>query len=528
MSDYFYNPLKRDLTMVKGDTMSFAFQLQGLGEATRPEGLILTCKETIEDNDPLFEVSLHDTISLRSYDSENDILTYCVRIPPEKTEDLELGRYFYDIELRVNGDVITLMKGRLTLDYEVTSDYTPTPPAPEYEDGDPVKYPIENIVVGKVKLYTEEYISEIGSKIQELLSSEDQYTTQEMSDALDSVNTDIIAIQEALNTVIGYPEGTVIPLSDMSTVIINQVVGYDISIENNIDMFREVKGWKSTDEDLIAWVQYIGDDHFFIYPAKEKIAIQAIFNASGCSRSKGLGLGGMYYHPTSGGEANMPRIGYEETYPYTVSGVPFGYPVMTGLSYSSRYITFDFSNMSVYGGYLSQFYGLNTETTHPLFVAQYSNKRKLSLNAFAQDNYTLDQLVKITAGGAQQGYGYTFDDISEAYIVKRPSSPSVNVVFIFGQETNYPRFNESGKLTNGGSYFWHTGNLIYTAASIPTITTQYSSNFEGFFNSDFDLNDETTFENMIYNTRDIVDNDGNVVIPANISVDTIKSWFNNM
>ena len=125
---YFYNPIHRDLTMVRGDVLSFAFQVQGLKGQT-PEAITFTCKETIESENKLFEVNLSNTIKYRSYDKKNDILTYTLRIPPYLTENIDLGRYFYDLEILINGDVITILKGRLTLDYDLSKVIDPpTPP----------------------------------------------------------------------------------------------------------------------------------------------------------------------------------------------------------------------------------------------------------------------------------------------------------------------------------------------------------------------------------------------------------------
>lgn len=119
--DYFYNVLKKDITMVKGDTMSFGFQLQGL-DGSVPSDIIFSCKNNPEDEDAVFKCSLseEDGVWLDSEDTVHDILTYGVRVAPAKTEDLNTGRYFYDLEIAVNNDIFTLMKGRLLIEYDVT------------------------------------------------------------------------------------------------------------------------------------------------------------------------------------------------------------------------------------------------------------------------------------------------------------------------------------------------------------------------------------------------------------------------
>ena len=48
-----------------------------------------------------------------------DTLTYGVRVAPELTEGVEYGKYFYDLQLEINDDVLTLMKGKLSIEWEV-------------------------------------------------------------------------------------------------------------------------------------------------------------------------------------------------------------------------------------------------------------------------------------------------------------------------------------------------------------------------------------------------------------------------
>ena len=116
---FFYNAIRQDLAMVHGDTLAFGFQMKGL-EGDEPDEIVLSVKENLEDDEALITVSTDDSIILRSYDSVNDILTYVVRIPPQKAQELATGRYYYDLVVYVDSDVITLMKGRLMVDYSVS------------------------------------------------------------------------------------------------------------------------------------------------------------------------------------------------------------------------------------------------------------------------------------------------------------------------------------------------------------------------------------------------------------------------
>ena len=118
MADVFNNSIQRPITMVKGDTLSFGFQVTGLN-GQRPDAIYFSCKEHIEDDEHVFSISLGNGISERSYDQTTDTLTYGVRVAPELTESVELGKYFYDLEMDINDDVLTLMKGSLSIEWEV-------------------------------------------------------------------------------------------------------------------------------------------------------------------------------------------------------------------------------------------------------------------------------------------------------------------------------------------------------------------------------------------------------------------------
>ena len=217
-SGFFFNAINRDIEMVRGDTCSFAFQLKGL-EGERPEAVYFTCKSSVEDTTPLFQLTLDNTIDERSYDPETDIITYSVRIPPDKTAGVDPGRYYYDLEVQVNADVFTLMRGRLAIDYDVTTGTTPQPPY--YRDGDAEEYPKEDIPSGTKRAYTEQIISNIAQEINEINDAEDALTTAEMVTALFTIKGYIGGISTAINSLTGG--STPIELADMASVITDEL-----------------------------------------------------------------------------------------------------------------------------------------------------------------------------------------------------------------------------------------------------------------------------------------------------------------
>ncbi len=114
----FLNALNQDIDMVRGDTVAFNFQLEGL--AGDEPTFNFTCKDKPNGN-TYITAELDDGITLEEYDETTDIATYSVSIAPTKTASLDLARYYYDLQMTLNDDVITLMRGRLTLLYEVTN-----------------------------------------------------------------------------------------------------------------------------------------------------------------------------------------------------------------------------------------------------------------------------------------------------------------------------------------------------------------------------------------------------------------------
>jgi hypothetical protein len=114
----YLNSITQNIEMVRGDTLAFNFQLEGL-EGEEPD-FTFTCKETPE-GEVVFNAEIGEGISLVDYDLTTDLTTYGVRIAPGKTERLDIAIYYYDLEMRLNGDVVTLMRGKLTLLYDITN-----------------------------------------------------------------------------------------------------------------------------------------------------------------------------------------------------------------------------------------------------------------------------------------------------------------------------------------------------------------------------------------------------------------------
>lgn len=109
---------KTNLEMIKGDTLSFAVEIEFDENPQKLEKAFFTCKKNLDDGDVVFQKALEDGISFRK--QERYKMYYVVRIAPEDTKDIEAGHYFYDMQIEINGDVFTILTGALKVRYGIT------------------------------------------------------------------------------------------------------------------------------------------------------------------------------------------------------------------------------------------------------------------------------------------------------------------------------------------------------------------------------------------------------------------------
>ena len=107
--------MEQNIEITRGDTASFNLQFVDFaGDLEHDvQDMFLTVKEDINGS-AIFQKSLGNGIS-KVIDN-----VYVVRIAPEDTEDLNLGYYYYDFEVKINDDVFTLLKGVMQITYDVT------------------------------------------------------------------------------------------------------------------------------------------------------------------------------------------------------------------------------------------------------------------------------------------------------------------------------------------------------------------------------------------------------------------------
>lgn len=109
---------KTNFEMIKGDTLSFAVEIEFDDKPQELEKAFFTCKKNLDDGDVVFQKTLEDGISFRK--QERNKMYYVVRIVPEDTKDIEAGHYFYDMQIEINSDVFTILTGALKVRYGIT------------------------------------------------------------------------------------------------------------------------------------------------------------------------------------------------------------------------------------------------------------------------------------------------------------------------------------------------------------------------------------------------------------------------
>lgn len=100
-----------NLCMVRGDTLAFSFEVEGIDTL---DTAYFSCKANADDTEYVFQKSLTDGISLVETGK------YRVRVAPEDTSNIEVGSYYYDLEIGANSDIFTILKGVLKVEQDVT------------------------------------------------------------------------------------------------------------------------------------------------------------------------------------------------------------------------------------------------------------------------------------------------------------------------------------------------------------------------------------------------------------------------
>lgn len=98
------------IKLTRGDTLSFGVEIDGVDEL---DTAFFTCKKDVNESTVLFQKSLNNGIVKQGN-------AYAVRVAPADTKDAEIGKYFFDLQIGVNDDVFTILKGILEITYEVT------------------------------------------------------------------------------------------------------------------------------------------------------------------------------------------------------------------------------------------------------------------------------------------------------------------------------------------------------------------------------------------------------------------------
>ena len=110
--------MKTNLELIRGDTLSFAFEVEFDEAPQKLEKVDFTCKTNLDDDAVVFHKGLGNGINFSKQDGTK--LYYIVRIAPEDTKNLETGMYYYDLQIELNGDVFTILNGALKIESDVT------------------------------------------------------------------------------------------------------------------------------------------------------------------------------------------------------------------------------------------------------------------------------------------------------------------------------------------------------------------------------------------------------------------------
>lgn len=108
----------QNMAWMRGDTAHIGIRIINI----TPDELTFSVKRYKADRQYVIQKTLGNGIepTVPKQGDPAGALRYIVTIDPEDTEELASGGYYYDLEAIINGDVLTLLIGEVTIAPDVT------------------------------------------------------------------------------------------------------------------------------------------------------------------------------------------------------------------------------------------------------------------------------------------------------------------------------------------------------------------------------------------------------------------------
>lgn len=111
------NYYKKDINHVRGDTFSIGLKIEDFEQAL--DNVYFTCRDSLsDDSNLLFQKSLGEGITL--VEEHGHTYSYAVRVAPSDTRNIASGTYYYDMQININEDIFTVMKGKFIIEQDAT------------------------------------------------------------------------------------------------------------------------------------------------------------------------------------------------------------------------------------------------------------------------------------------------------------------------------------------------------------------------------------------------------------------------
>ena len=169
----------------------------------------------------------------------------------------------------------------------------------------------------------------------------------------------------------------------------------------------------------------------------------------------------------------------------------------------------------------SQILHLDSTNSHPYAIKLFENEQSVTIADYMDGTETIDIDEFVECGSADVPSGFDIDTIDKGYFLYTTNNCCILVVGNSSYDGLFVNSNNKLDSTSQQNYStqnWNSSqpNQSGTKLHLPIVSRNGRPPFcEG--------NNDNYYTNVMYNTQDIEDTNGNVIVPANISLTDFKN-----